>query len=65
MILFLPSRVLLEPERLTLKFIEKSKGPRTPEDKEQGRGVLRILPNETLIRMMKERDVVSVVLATG
>lgn len=63
--LFLPSRVFLEPERLTLKFIDKSKGPRTPEDKEQGRGVVGILPNETLVLMMKERDLVSVVLATG
>lgn len=63
--LFLPSRVFLEPERLALKFIDKSKGPRTLEDKEQGRGVVGILPNETLVLMMKERDLVSVVLATG
>lgn len=65
MMLFLPSRIFLEPDRLTLKFIEKSKGPRTPEDQEQGRGVVGILPNETLILMMKKRDLVSVVLAMG
>lgn len=65
MMLFLPNRVFLEADRLTLKFIEKSKGPRTPDDKEQGRGVVGILPSETLILMMKARDLVSVVLATG
>ena len=32
-LLFLPNGVFLEFDRLTLKFIEKSKGPGTSEDK--------------------------------
>lgn len=52
-VLFPPNSVFLKMNRLTLKLIEKNKGPRTPEDKGQGRGGPGILPNKTPLLMIK------------